>query len=418
VIGERIRNKIAASKRKGMWMGGVPPIVYNVCERRLVVNPSEAATVRQIFERYLELGSVRCLKEHLEQRGVVSKLRVAKNGVRWGGCAFSRGALYKLLANPLYRGAIPHRKECYPGQHEAIVQREVWEKTQRQLSHHAVRRGAPSNGSSSSPLAGKLFAEAGEPLYVAGASKGSQRYRYYVSRQLSKASAAKAEEGWRLAAPEIERNVLLAIRQLLRDQAAISEVLQEAAGTSAVELAAALKTVAATCVELETRPESATTIFDALERVDLSKHGIKVTLNLARLLAGQVAVPADARFLISRCVSLQLKRRGVELRLVLKGEETSVPRSDPALLKAIARGHSWFAEFARGGVSSTREIAQREGLTDSYVRRLVRLAFLSPTIIETICTGRQPIELTVQGLTRGATIPLSWQDQLQALRLA
>ena len=212
--------------------------------------------------------------------------------------------------------------------------------------------------------------------------------------------------------------MLLAIRQLLRDQAAISEILQETAGISAVELAAALKAFSASCVELETQPESATIIFEALERVDLSKHGIKVTLNLARLLAGQVAVPADARLSITHCVPLQLKRRGVELRLVLKGEGASVPRSDPALLKAIARGHCWFAEFAAGCVSSTREIAQREGLTDSYVRRLVRLAFLSPTIIETICTGQQPIELTVQGLTRGAAVPLSWQDQLQALGLA
>ena len=118
VTGERIRDKIAASKRKGMWMGGVASLGYDVRERRLVVNPTEAATVRQIFERYLELGSVRLLKEDLDRRGIVSKIRVSKSGTRSGGRSFSRGALYKLLSNPIYIGEIRHRKERHPGQHE------------------------------------------------------------------------------------------------------------------------------------------------------------------------------------------------------------------------------------------------------------------------------------------------------------
>jgi len=120
VTGERIRDKIAASKRKGIWMGGYPAIGYDVRDRRLVVNQAEAATVRQIYQRYLKLGSVRKLKRALDREGVVSKIRVSRKGIRSGGGSFSRGALYELLSNPIYIGEIRHRKERHLGQHEAI----------------------------------------------------------------------------------------------------------------------------------------------------------------------------------------------------------------------------------------------------------------------------------------------------------
>ena len=225
VTGERIRDKIAASKRKGMWMGGVASLGYDVRERRLVGNPTEAATVRQTFERYLELGSVPLLKEDLDRRDIVFKIRMSKSGTRSGGRSFSRGALYKLLSNPIYIGEIRHRKERHPGQQEQIVDRELWEKTQRQLCDHAVHRREKPVHTLLSRLSGKLFDETGDPLYVSGATKGQRRYRYYVSRKLMRGSAAKDGDGWRLAAPEIERSVVIASRQILKDQVAISTVL-------------------------------------------------------------------------------------------------------------------------------------------------------------------------------------------------
>ena len=139
VTGERIRDKIAASKRKGMWMGGLVPLGYDVHERHLVVNPAEAATVREIFRCYLELGSVRLLKAELDRRGLRSKLRVASNGVRSGGHSFYRGALYTVLRNPIYVGQIRHKGVCHPGEHEAIVERDTWEQVQTLLSAHRVR---------------------------------------------------------------------------------------------------------------------------------------------------------------------------------------------------------------------------------------------------------------------------------------
>jgi len=180
VTGERIRDKIAASKRKGMWTGGVPPLGYDVRDRRLVINRAEAEMVSLIYQRYLKLGGVRQLSQELGERGIVSKVRVSRNGIPSGGCRFSRGALYELLANPLYVGEIRHKQERHPGLHEPIVPRALWERVQQRLKEHAARgRGTPSR-SITSPLAGKLFDADGQSLYVQGATKGNRRYRYYV----------------------------------------------------------------------------------------------------------------------------------------------------------------------------------------------------------------------------------------------
>src|SRR5208337_3740258 len=225
VTGERIRDKIAASKKKGMWMGGRVPIGYDVVERRLVVNPAEAATVREIYARYLELGSIRLLKQELDRRGIISKVRVSKAGIRSGGQPFSRGALHELLSNPTYVGEIRHRKDRHPGQHEAIVDRELWGKVQQRLREQAAHPRGRSTVSAPSLLTGKLFDEAGEPLYVGGPTKGKRRYRYYVSRRLITSPADQSKDGWRLAAPEIEGSVVSATAQLLRDRAAIGAVL-------------------------------------------------------------------------------------------------------------------------------------------------------------------------------------------------
>ena len=188
VTGERIRDKFAASKRKGMWMGGVPPLGYDVSERRLIVNETEAVTVREIFERYLILGSVRLLRNDLERRGVVSKVRVSTHRQSSDGRTelFARRALRTLLSNPdLHHGEVRHGKqERHSGQHEAILERELWERAQQHLREHAAQHRKRPTKASPSPLAGKLFDENGAPLYAQGAMNDGRRYRYYVSREL------------------------------------------------------------------------------------------------------------------------------------------------------------------------------------------------------------------------------------------
>src|SRR5271169_6926132 len=140
-------------------MGGCPSMGYDICDRRLVVNQAEAETVRQIYQRYLKTGSVPKLKKALDRDGVVSKIRVSRKGNRSGGQSFSRGALYELLSNPIYIGEIRHKQERYPGQHEAILDRKLWEKVQRGLLNRTARTAEPRTKVSPSPLAGKVFDE-------------------------------------------------------------------------------------------------------------------------------------------------------------------------------------------------------------------------------------------------------------------
>jgi hypothetical protein len=226
VTGERIRDKIAASKRKGMWMGGVPPLGHEVRERRLIVNPTEADMVRYIYERYLELVCVRQLSKELDERGIVSKIRISKKGIKSGGCRFSRGALYELLANPIHIGEIRHKQERYPAQHEAIVPRELWARAQQRLRVNAARGLQSSTSAIASPLAGKIFDADGEPLYAQGAAKAGRRYRYYVSRSPVNGSSSDDRKSWRLAAPELERAVAIATQRILNDRAGMLEKLE------------------------------------------------------------------------------------------------------------------------------------------------------------------------------------------------
>src|SRR3981189_1318117 len=199
VTGERIRDKIAASKRKGMWMGGIVPLGYEVCDRRIVIDEREAETVRYIFRQYLELGCVRLLKEDLDRGGVVSKRRTSKSGIESGGHSFSRGALYALLSNPIYVGEIRHKNLRHPGQNQAIVDRAVWERTQQQLQEHRVRTKSHDASSEKSPLIGRLVDENGDGLTPSHTRKGERKYRYYGSRNRSSQAVGASRGGSRVA---------------------------------------------------------------------------------------------------------------------------------------------------------------------------------------------------------------------------
>jgi len=414
VTAERIRDKIASSKKKGIWMGGTVPLGYDWCERRLVVNPTEAAAVRDIFARYLELGSVRLLKEELARNGVVSKVRISKKGNRSGGQPFGRGALYELLANPIYLGEIRHRKVRHPGQHLAIVDRAVWEKVQERLRTQAAHHRKIDPRERPSPLAGKLFDESGEPLYACSASNRTRRYRYYVSRKVIRGAAGKTRTGWRLPALEIERAIARAAREMLADQPAIAVTLQDA-GLPIGDLQAALDAAEAKSKQLAHDREIADSLRDLIDRVQLERGGIRVALNVKRLIAEPIDNRDPASLTMTRFIPIELKRRGVEIRLVIEGQART-PRPDLALLKAVARGHRWFHELASGEIASIREIARRESVYDSYVKRLIPLALLAPEIVQSICDGSQPATLTVEVLKQNAALPLERSKQRQVLR--
>jgi site-specific DNA recombinase len=415
VTGERIRDKIAASKKKGMWMGGFCPLGYDSQNHQLVVNPEESRLVRHLYKRYLELKSVRLLKQDLHRCGLVSKVRVSKNGTSSGGKPFSRGALYELLANPIYLGEIRHKKLRHPGQHQAIVDREVWDEVQMCLRDRASREGTSSSKAANNLLAGKLFDENGEPLRATRAEgRHGGRYRYYVSRDLiTKGSLAQAEQGWRLAARELEQSVLVSARAILGDQAAIATMAQEG-GASTAEIHSILNAAEARNLTLESGSEAPITIFELITRIDLRKGGIELSLNLESLLPPDSAIGPVPWTTFTRFVPIKMKRRGVAMRLVIGGE-VSTRKTDPTLVRAVARGRKWFNELVSGQAAFAREIAVREGVNERFVRRLIPLAFLSPAIVEAIVEGRQPISLTAEALSRGLDIPVEWDQQRAAL---
>src|SRR5258708_7377848 len=198
VTGERIRDKIAASKKKGMWMGGQPSLGYDVKDRKLIVNTTEAETVRHIFRRYYELKSVRELKEDLDAASIVSKVRTASDGSRYGGQPPSRGPLYLMLQNPIYLGAIVHKGKSYPGEHEAIVDEALWNNVQGILAQNRVDRANGTTGNEPNLLTGILFDAHGGRMSPTHAKKKSTPDRDYISRSFLDRAAKTQAPGPRI----------------------------------------------------------------------------------------------------------------------------------------------------------------------------------------------------------------------------
>src|SRR6187401_2021677 len=225
VTGERIRDKIAASKKKGMWMGGQPPLGYDVEDRKLVVNAQEAETVRHIFRRYLELKSVRLLKADLDARGIVSKARRAADGSAYGGKPLARGALYLMLQNRVYRGETVHKEKSYPGEHDAIIDERLWNEVQVILRTNRIDRADGRSDNRPSMLAGVLFDAQGDRMSPSHATKRGMRYRYYVSRSLIDGTAKTSVGGQRIPAVALEALINRSIREWLADPGKVHHVI-------------------------------------------------------------------------------------------------------------------------------------------------------------------------------------------------
>ena len=349
----------------------------------------------------------------MEQRKIVSKIRVSRNGIKSGGCRFSRGALYELLANPIYIGEIRHKHERHPGQHEPILPKELWERVQQRLSDNAARGRGSSNRSIASPLAGKLFDADGQPLYVQGAAKGRRRYRYYVSKCLVNGSASDNGKGSRLSAPELERAVGIAARHILGDRAGLLEALEKS-GLESPDIRATLESASNLVRRFQDEANATASLVEIVSRVELRDNGIAVTLEIEAP-CSRAGVRTSSTLNLTRFVPLRMKRRGVETRIILAAGDDLPRKVDPTLLKAVARSRTWFEELASGRVRSLADIARRENIAVRYVERLTRLAFTAPGIVEAICQGRQPAELNAETLLNRIDLPLEWPAQLKAI---
>jgi DNA invertase Pin-like site-specific DNA recombinase len=207
VTGERIRDKIAASKRKGMWMGGVVPLGYDLEDRHLVLNPAEADRVKEIYRNYLKLGCVTKLQAYLEQQGILSKKRMSRTGRASGGASYSRGALYLILHNRIYLGEIKHKAAFFPGQHPAIIDQKLWDQVQLKFQSNLQAARKRPRATEQSLLIGLLYDEQGNRFTPSHATKKGRRYRYYVSQAVVKNPGSRHNGPVRIPASEIEELV-------------------------------------------------------------------------------------------------------------------------------------------------------------------------------------------------------------------
>jgi site-specific DNA recombinase len=424
VTGERIRDKIAASKRKGMWMGGVPPLGYTATDRKLVVIAAEAKTVRHIFRRYAALGSVRLLKEELEAQGIIGKYWTGASGKSWGGKPLGRGALYWMLQNRIYRGEIVHKDEAYPGEHEAIIEPALWSTVQERLAENAVDRSTGTRVKNPSLLVGLLFDGEDHRMTPTHAIKNGRRYRYYVSRPLIVEARADAA-GMRIPAAEIEQIVTNRIRQLLSEPASVFAIIEAQATEPRRQ-----QTLIARAAELAQEWDRMSPLrirailLTLLQRVDVATDQVIIHLRprrLAALLDDDLS-PADPRLgndepTLSLSHPVHLRRAGKEVRMVIGHSDPFAPPQNPddSLIKAIGRAHHYHALLIKHGSGKFADLAKSEKLHRSYFSQVLRLAYLAPDITTAILEGRQPEDLTVTTLIERAHLPLSWLEQRSAL---
>jgi len=356
VIGERVRDKIAASKRKGLWVGGPVSLGYQSIDKKLVVVPDEAVTVRHIYRRYLELNSVGDLAEDLHRNGFLSKQRKLKNGDVIGGGRYSVGALTHLLRNRFYIGEVVYRGEVHPGEHEQILDKALFEAVQARLNANGVIRRSKTGGSPSL-LTGKIFDEANGRMTPTHSSKDGARYRYYISNPVLQRKPSAPGHITRVPAAEIEALVLVTLNERsLTDQ--------------------------------------------DLERVTIRKSEIEISFA-----SGEgIQVPwVPKPFKMAKGITS------------LPGMNKSVdPGVQTALLKTIAKSRQWLDDLVKGRASSIEEIAVKEGKGERHIRLLLPLAFSSPDLIQRIIDGGISADITITAFARA--IPDSWDEQARLFR--
>ena len=407
VTAERIRDKIAASKARGMWMGGNPPLGYKPDGRTLAIVEEHAEIVRHIFARYLNLGNVRLVAGELASEGILAPPRTAATGRMTGGRPFTRGQIYKLLSNPIYMGEIHHKGQVHAGKHEAIIDRATWDGVQQMLA--ANLQGERSGGRAQSPslLAGRIFDQHGKPLVAVHACKGKVRYRYYVSRSLQHDADRHATDGLRIPAREIEAAVITSLAGALDDPLAL--LAQADITLESDRLRMIFKK--AEQLAASVRRKQRNVISDLVGKVVVHPHEIAIRLSVAALCGACTIALGNSPDSISLTASVRLTRTGRAIQLVQRdGRPMSQGRPDPGLVELLRKGHSWWQQLQTGTVDIAT-IARNEKVNDSWVSRLVRLNFLAPAIVEAILAGTQPASVSATSL-RTAKLPIGWNEQI------
>ena len=402
VTAERIRDKIAASKARGMWMGGTPPLGYRPEGRSLAIVETHAGIVREIFTRYLRLGTVRVLAESLATEGIEVPARTSSTGRAFGQRPFCRGQLYAILRNPVYVSLISHKGRTYPGNHPALVDRETWDAVQVQLSANVKgeRRGRrPAQGL----LAGRIADEAGDPLIPVHTRKGSRRYAYYASRARHHLIARMTLPGLRLPVGETDR---LVIAEILRKLEAPWN-LAEQAGLRSIDA------LPERCLSLacRLREEPETLISTLIEGIVVTLESLEITVSREGL-AEALRVPLSRNRKSPFVVEVQVRRvrAGGTVRLASIDGAIAVPRVDPTLVQLVCRARHLWRRLRAEDITVT-QLAKAEGVSPTRAGRTLRVAFLSPAVVEAILDGRSRVGVDAKTLLQTGAIPMDWRDQ-------
>ncbi len=417
VTGERIRDKIAASKRKGIWMGGPVPLGYEVKDRKLLVMSKEAEQVRHIMRRYLALGSVPALVEELESEGYRTKVQRRTSGPHKGGCLYRRGTLYNLLSNRIYRGMIVHKGDAYPGEHEPIVDEDLFERVQAKLADNASGSSRRRRHRQPSLLTGKLFDGEGRAMTPSHAVRPTRRYRYYVTRP----DQVDGSPAWRVPAHDLEQTVCRALAERLTEHGFLLD-LQGDGEVAAAELQQAMAKADLAAATLRSgSDDKRIELLEALvQRIDLAEDSVVMALRaagVAEILGTDLPLQHDGPALAISMPATRI-RRGQQMRLVVAGPETlsapPQPRRDERLIALMAEAFQARELVLMHPGRSTASIAAEHGRCRTRLAKLVELSCLAPDIVTAIVEGRQPETLTVRRL-RATTLPLEWAQQRQVL---
>ncbi len=369
VTGERIRDKIAASKKKGIWMGGPVPLGYQVVERKLVPVPEEAERVRSIMRRYLEVKNVPALIEILRAEGVVTKMQLRASGPHRGGIPFRRGSLFHLLKNPTYRGKIVHKGKVYDGEHEPIVDEDLWERVQAQLNEKAPPRKRPKNDRNEALFNGLITDPEGRPVVPTYSTKGTRRYSFYETRKDLARPGDPAATRFQQGA--FDQHVMSCISDLLADEHALRRLANMPDAGSLRILFERAKDLSES---LEQMGHVASALRPLIEAIFIRSDHLQVTLDPAALGAmGQpmwmIRIPRPAR------------RPFREARLRIDAASRGLS-ANPHLMKLIAEAFEVQGLVLASPDLSLNQLAKRVGRCRKQMAKLLNVSWLSPRIIE------------------------------------
>ncbi len=405
VTGERIRDKIAASKKKGIWMGGIAPLGYRAENRRLLIEPDEARVVTKLFKLYIERGAVSAVQKAAEALDLRTR----------AGKRFSKNGLYLLLSNPIYVGHIRHRDAVYPGQHDSIVDQTLFDAVQARLADQRIQRKHQLNAKHPSLLAGFIFRHNGARLVPTHANKKGRRYRYYVEAP-SRDGDQRQRAPLRLAANEIEDVVTNGLESILRSAEGIRHAagLPELASSEFGQVETARDQLG---VELKNPRGAYPRIRELIQRIDIDDDVVHIDIDRAALAEACNLDPSRAQqgpYRLS--VPARLRRLGIERRFIIEGDEVEpVNQPDASLIKAILLARRWWRLWIHSEGKSLKQISREEGVNDRYISQLLPLAFLAPDLTHMILEGRQPPDLTPERLIKNTKLPVDWAAQRELL---